>query len=173
MPGDRKAQALACMREAIPMPATQRGAGHRRDLAASEALVEELEAADIVVIDMPMHNFTVPAAFKAWVDLVVRPGRTFRTSPGGKVGLLADRPVVLVVACGGRVGGATGGQPDFLTPYVRHVLATIGLRNLTVVRMDSLLRGSKAAAAAETNALSTLDGIARHVLAGVGRRDVV
>src|SRR4051794_7602866 len=60
-------------------------------LAASETLIQELEAADAVVIATPMHNFTVPAVLKAWVDQVVRIHRTFASTAEGKRGLLADR----------------------------------------------------------------------------------
>ena len=61
-------------------------------LQESEQLIEELDAADILVISTPMHNFTVPAVLKAWIDQVGRFGRTFQSTPTGKVGLLRDRP---------------------------------------------------------------------------------
>jgi FMN-dependent NADH-azoreductase len=69
--------------------------------ATSEALIGELEAAETIVIATPMHNFTVPAALKAWIDKVVRIHRTFASTPEGKRGLLADRPVYVAVASGG------------------------------------------------------------------------
>ena len=70
-------------------------------LQESERLIEELDAAEILVISTPMHNFTVPAALKAWIDQVVRFGRTFHSTPTGKIGLLRDRPVYIVIASGG------------------------------------------------------------------------
>jgi FMN-dependent NADH-azoreductase len=82
----------------------------RSVLALSEALIEELSDADLIVIDTPMHNFTVPASLKAWIDHVVRPNRTFRGSSAGKLGLLQGRPAFLVVACGGPVSDSTAGQ---------------------------------------------------------------
>ena len=60
--------------------------------AASEALISELEASDALLLTTPMHNFTVPAVLKLWLDQVVRFGRTFRSTPEGKIGLLRDRP---------------------------------------------------------------------------------
>jgi FMN-dependent NADH-azoreductase len=70
-------------------------------LAQSERLICELEAADAVVIGTPMHNYTVPSVLKAWIDHVLRAHRSFGFSAGGKVGLLADRPVYIAVASGG------------------------------------------------------------------------
>src|SRR3954464_3878260 len=74
-------------------------------LETSEALIRELEAADILVIATPMHNYGVPAVLKAWVDQIVRIRRTFASTPGGKVGKLRDRPAWLVVASGGWFSG--------------------------------------------------------------------
>jgi FMN-dependent NADH-azoreductase len=88
-----------------------------------------------------MHNFTVPAVLKAWLDHVLLPGRTFRSTGHGKVGLLADRPAFLIVACGGPGADDGEGQRDFLIPYFRYAMATIGLRNLSTLRLDRLRRG--------------------------------
>ncbi len=125
-------------------------------LAASEALIAELEASDEVVIATPMHNYGVPAVLKAWVDQIVRIRRTFASTPAGKVGLLADRPVWLVVASGGWFTGpspsGTPAQPDFLTPYVRTVLATIGIRDMRVITLEGVTRGAAEAAIAAARA---------------------
>jgi FMN-dependent NADH-azoreductase len=130
-------------------------------LAGSEALIRELEAADEVLIATPMHNYTVPAVLKAWVDQIVRIHRTFASTPAGKVGLLPDRPVYLVVASGGWFTQATPtgapAQPDFLTPYLRAVLATIGLRTMTVFALEGVTRGPEAAAAAWARASAVLE----------------
>ena len=78
-----------------------------------------------------MHNLTVPSSLKAWIDHVVRARRTFNVTAAGKVGLLRDRPVLVAVASGGRFSGERARQPDFLTPYLKAVLAMIGLNDLT------------------------------------------
>ena len=158
--------------EASLCPEGQRTDRHRRDLEVSETLIAELEAADALVIDCPMHNFTVPAVFKAWIDLVVRPNRTFRGTPAGKVGLLADRPVVLMMASGGPVGDAPPVQTDFLTPYVRYVLATIGLSDLHTIRLDSLLRGADAVERTETAAKARVEDIVTHVRERLDRQAI-
>ena len=118
-------------------------------LAVSEALIEELEGADSWVIATPMHNYGVPAVLKAWVDQVVRIHRTFRSTPAGKIGLLADRPVFVCVASGGWFSGpspiGTPAQPDFLRPYLTAVLATIGLHDVRFITLEGVARGTEAA----------------------------
>lgn len=134
-------------------------------LAASEALIRELEAADCLVIATPMHNFGVPAPLKAWVDQIVRINRTFRSTPEGKVGLLRDRPAYLVVASGGWFTGpspiGTPAQPDFLTGYVRVVLETVGIRSLSVIALEGVTRGADIAAQAMDKARAEMDRLLR------------
>jgi FMN-dependent NADH-azoreductase len=99
-------------------------------MALSEILVSEVENADVVVIGTPMHNLTVPSVLKAWLDHVVRARRTFEMTAAGKIGTLRDRPVYIAVASGGRFSGDRARQPDFLTPYLKTILAMIGLHDL-------------------------------------------
>ncbi|MDR3519085.1 MAG: NAD(P)H-dependent oxidoreductase [Azospirillaceae bacterium] len=138
--------------EASLMAESERGDRQKAALALSERLIAELEDADLIVIDTPMHNFTVPSVLKAWIDQVIRPHRTFRTSPEGKIGLLRNRPVFLVVCCGGSCADGGAAQSDFLTPYLRHALATIGLRDLSVLRLEGLNRGPAAVERADEQA---------------------
>ncbi|AHL75458.1 FMN-dependent NADH-azoreductase [Stutzerimonas stutzeri] len=109
----------------------------------SEGLIGELERSDALLIATPMHNFTLPAALKLWIDHVVRIGRTFAATPDGKVGLLADRPVYVIVSSGGFHRGARARQPDFLTAYLRHVLSTIGLFDVHFVYLEGLVAGEE------------------------------
>lgn len=122
-------------------------------MAQSEALVRELERSDCVVIGTPMHNLTVPATLKAWIDHVVRARRTFAMTAAGKVGVLRDRPVFVAIASGGRFSGEHARQPDFLTPYLRTILGMIGLRDLAFFSVEGTGAGPQAvgAARAETN----------------------
>jgi len=105
-------------------------------MSQSDELIRELESSDCVVIATPMHNFTVPSTLKAWIDHVVRVRRTFRATPDGYVGLLRDRPVFVAVSSGGRYSGPRARQPDFLTPYLRASLGTIGLNDLTFFAIE-------------------------------------
>jgi FMN-dependent NADH-azoreductase len=134
---------------AIRVPAAAQSPAQKAALAASEALIAELEATDLLVIGTPMHNFTVPAVLKAWIDQVLRIARTFRSTPTGKVGLLADRPAYVVVASGGYVAGERARQPDFLTPYLEAVLATLGIRGARFLHLEATARGAAAEAEAE------------------------
>jgi FMN-dependent NADH-azoreductase len=117
-------------------------------LLISDQLIEELRRADCVVIGTPMHNFTVPSVLKAWLDHVVRIGVTFDFTPEGKIGTLADRPVYIAVSSGGYRTGERARQPDFLEPYLRAILPTIGLKNLTFISLQATVAGPEAATAA-------------------------
>jgi FMN-dependent NADH-azoreductase len=99
-------------------------------LDLSETLIQEVEAADAIVIGTPMHNLTVPSVLKAWIDRILRTGRTFKSTPSGKVGMLRDRPVFVGIASGGVFAGERANQPDFLRPYLSEVLGSIGLKSL-------------------------------------------
>jgi FMN-dependent NADH-azoreductase len=125
--------------------------------ALSEVLIGELEAADWVVIGTPMNNYTVPSTLKAWIDHIVRIRRTFASTPEGKVGLLRDRPVVVVSAHGGFCGDTPPGQPDFLTPYLRAILHTIGIDQVEFIRLEGLARGPERVAQALDGARDWLD----------------
>lgn len=111
-------------------------------LALSEQLIRELEASEAVVIGTPMHNYTVPSTLKAWIDHVVRVRRTFAITPDGKAGLLRDRPVYVGIVSGGRFSGPGARQADFLTPYLKVALATIGLHDLRFYSMEGLAMGA-------------------------------
>jgi FMN-dependent NADH-azoreductase len=119
-------------------------------MSRSEELIQELESSDVVVIATPMHNFTVPSALKAWIDHIVRVRRTFNVSKQGKVGALRDRPVFVAVSSGGRYSGERAAQPDFLTPYLKAILGTIGLHDLTFFSIEGTAFGPDAVAEART-----------------------
>lgn len=139
--------------------AADREAADRDALRLSEALIAELEQTDRLVIATPMHNFTVPAALKAWIDLVLRVERTFRRTPAGKVGVLADRPTYVAVASGGAVTGDRARQPDFLTPYLQAVLTTLGLRTIHFIHLEPSGPGMDRAAHDAAQIEAWLDGL--------------
>jgi FMN-dependent NADH-azoreductase len=122
----------------------------------SDELISELESSDVVVIAAPMHNFTVPSALKAWIDHVVRVRRTFDIGANGKVAALRDRPVFVAVSSGGRYSGERARQPDFLTPYLKAILATIGLHDLTFFSVEGSGLGPDALAEARSRTDSAL-----------------
>jgi FMN-dependent NADH-azoreductase len=142
---------------ALASPATL-AAPPKGPLDVSEALIREVEAADVIVIGTPMHNYTIPSVLKAWIDQVLRVGRTMQSTPTGKVGMLRDRPVFVGVASGGVFTGDRGNQPDFLTPYLTLALNSIGLKTLQFlpIQATAFLDGDKAELARE-KALVALD----------------
>ncbi|MGO6875544.1 flavodoxin family protein [Rhizobium leguminosarum] len=127
-------------------------------LDLSETLIHEVEAADAIVIGTPMHNLTVPSVLKAWIDQILRAGRTFKSTPAGKVGMLRDRPVFVGIASGGTFSGERGNQPDFLTPYLSTVLGSAGLKSIQFfsVQATAFLDRDQAAVAREKT-LSAID----------------
>lgn len=133
---------------AIAAPGQEALPPHAAALAVSEALIRDLESAAIVVIDTPVHNYGIPSVLKAWFDHVVRINRGFRGTPAGKVGLLMDRPVLVIASSGGYFSKDPARQPDFFVPHVAALFATLGIRNLTFVRLEGLSRGEGAVAAA-------------------------
>ena len=113
----------------------ERSDAQKATLAGSDAMVAELKAADVVVIGSPIYNFSVPAALKAWIDMVCRARETFRYSENGPVGLLEGKKAYIVIASGGvRVDSPV----DFTTPYLRHVMSFVGIKDVTVIAADGL-----------------------------------
>ena len=148
---------VALYAEALASPATL-AAPPPGSLDVSEALIQEVEAADVIVIGTPMYNFSIPSTLKAWIDQILRVGRTMKSTPAGKVGMLRDRPVFIGVASGGVFTGSRANQPDFLTPYLTLALNSIGLTTLQFlpVQATAFLDEDKAALARE-KALAAID----------------
>ncbi len=135
-------------------PADQRDAAQVETLALSDALIAEVKAADTIVIGLPIYNFGVPAAFKAWVDLVARAGVTFRYSENGPVGLLEGKRAVVAVASGGTEAGS---EIDFATGFVRHVLGFIGITDVEFVAADRLMLDADSTIAKAKEAIAALE----------------
>jgi len=114
----------------------ERSAEQRMKLALSDTLVGELKAADTIVIGTPIYNFAVPAALKAWIDLVARARETFQYTENGPVGLLEGKKAYVVVASGGT---KVGSEIDFASSYLKHVLGFVGITDVTVVAADQLM----------------------------------
>ena len=122
--------------------ADQRTGDQKMALALSDTLVAELQEADTIVISTPIYNFGVPAALKAWIDLVARAGVTFTYSENGPKGLLEGKRAVLTVASGGT---EVEGPIDFATGYLKHVMGFIGIHDVQVVAADRMAVDPEAA----------------------------
>jgi len=116
-------------------PPEDRTAAQAETLAFSEELLAELEAADTIVIGLPVYNFAPAAALKAWIDNVARVGRSFRYTAEGPEGLLKGKRAILAMASGGT---GVGSEIDFATTYMRFILGFIGITDVTVVAADQM-----------------------------------
>ena len=102
-------------------------------LALSDELVAELQAADTIVIGLPTYNFSVPASLKAWIDLVARVGLTFQYTAEGPQGLLSGKRVIVNFASGGT---ELGSAFDFSSGYLRHILGFLGIDDVQFISAD-------------------------------------
>ena len=110
--------------------------------AISDALLSRLEEADEVVIGLPMYNLGVPSTFKAWIDRLARAGKSFKYTETGPVGLIADKPVMVLAARGGVYAGT---DYDTQTPYIRHIFGLMGITSVNFVYAEGLNMGEEAA----------------------------
>lgn len=135
-------------------PEEERDAADAAALALSDTLIAEIEAADILVIGMPVYNFGVPAALKAWVDLICRARRTFAYTEEGPRGLLRGKRAVVVYTSGGTPMGA---QVDFASGFMRHVLGFVGIEDVQMVAAEQVVmdEGAVDAALAAAQTLAT------------------
>jgi len=132
--------------EANFTPEENRSDSHRKVLSFSDLLVAELKEAEVLVIGVPIYNFGVPAALKAWVDMIARARLTFAYTENGPVGLLRDKKAFIVVASGG-VG--VDSPVDFATPYMRQALKFVGITDIEVIVADQQnIRGEESVSAA-------------------------
>ncbi len=111
-------------------------------LSFSDSLVAELKSADTLVIGVPIYNFGIPAALKAWVDLIARARLTFQYTPEGPEGLLSNKRAFLVVASGGTPAGS---DIDFATSYMRHALKFIGITDVKIIDASAAAMGAEEA----------------------------
>ena len=134
-------------------PADQRTDAQKAKLALSDTLVEEIKTADTLVIGVPIYNFGVPAALKAWVDQIARAGVTFKYTENGPQGLLTGKRAILVVASGGTPAES---EIDFATGYMRPIMAFIGITDVEIVAADRQMADAPAAIAAAEEKIESL-----------------
>jgi FMN-dependent NADH-azoreductase len=111
----------------------------RAALAISNELITELETATEYVFGVPMHNFSVPAAFKAYIDQIVRVGRTFAFAESGFKGLLQGKKATVITSSGGVYRTGSPAAPyNHQEPWIRTVLGFIGVTDVEFVVADGL-----------------------------------
>ena len=118
------------------IPEEERNEQDKELFKFSDELVDELLAADTIVISTPIYNFGPPAAAKAWFDLVARAGRTFKYEPTGPIGLIdGGKKVYLVVTSG---GVPVGSPVDFCTPWFKQALNFLGISDIEIIDSSQL-----------------------------------
>jgi FMN-dependent NADH-azoreductase len=130
---------------ALTAPAEARSPAQAAMVARADALIEEVESADVIVLAVPMYNFSVPSTFKAWIDHIARAGRTFRYTGDGVEGLLRGKTVFVAGSRGGVYSDGPARTLDFHEPYLRAVLGFIGLTDVHFVHAEGLNMGAGAA----------------------------
>ncbi len=142
---------------AFGTPASERTLDQQRHVAESDALVDELREADVLVLGLPMYNFGVPSTLKAYFDHVARAGVTFRYTAEGPLGLLTGKKAFVFATRGGQHAGT---ETDLQTAYVRLFLGFIGIRDVEFIYAEGLALGEQqreralAAAAERINRLA-------------------
>jgi FMN-dependent NADH-azoreductase len=128
---------LAAAQGAVPeSPALQ------KDIAASQAALEEFLGADIVVIGAPMYNFGIPSQLKAWIDRIAVAGKTFRYTANGPEGLAGNKRVIVAVSRGGLYSaGMPAAAFEHVESYLRGVFGFLGVTDLEIVVAEGLQIG--------------------------------
>jgi FMN-dependent NADH-azoreductase len=135
------------------LPAEARSPAQQAALALSDTLVQELFAADTIVIASAMINFGLPSTLKSWFDYLLRAGVTFRYDETGVHGLVPGKKVYLVEARGGVYSDGPAKPYDFQEPYLRHLLGFIGLTDVESIAVEGVAYGPDVAEKAMTGAL--------------------
>jgi len=123
----------------------------------SDALIDELRRAEVIVLGLPMYNFGIPSQLKAWFDHVARAGVTFKYTEEGAVGLLSGKKVFVLATRGGKYNMGTSG--DSQTPFVRQFLAFLGITDVEFIYAEGLAMGE----APKNEALAAAQGAIRRV----------
>ncbi|NMG47561.1 FMN-dependent NADH-azoreductase [Azoarcus communis] len=127
---------------ALFTPADQRTPEQAARVALDDALIAELQAADVLVLGVPMYNFGIPVQLKAWVDAVARSGVTFRYTASGPEGLLKGKKVYVALARGGRYRGT---ELDSQVPHLKTFLGFLGMTDVQFIYAEGFAMGAEAA----------------------------
>ena len=118
------------------LPAEDKTQAHIEVVRPSDAAVQELMDADLIVVSLPLYNFNMPSALKAWIDHIVRSGITFSYKTGQPEGLLKNKKVYLAIASNGVYSEGPMKAFDFSEPYLKFIFSFIGLNDITTFRIE-------------------------------------
>ena len=141
---------------ALFTPADQRTPEQAARVALDDALIAEVQAADVIVIGSPMYNFGITVQLKSWFDAIARAGVTFSYTATGPVGHLAGKKVYVTLARGGfHKDGGNDGQAQHLKTF----LGFLGMTDVTLVYAEGLGMGAEALAKAQAQADAQIDAV--------------
>src|SRR5277367_7124749 len=130
-------------------------------IAVSDQLVEEFLGAERYIFGVPMYNLNIPSTFKAYIDQIVRAGKTFAVGPNGFEGLVKNKKALFITSSGGAyLPGTPMAAFNFQEPYLRVIFGFIGLTDLQFIAADSMNQGDDAAKLAREKAESALKELA-------------
>lgn len=145
-------------------PPDQRNDVLNEALKLSDELIDELFAADVIVIGAPMWNFGIPSSLKAWIDHIARAGRTFTYGASGPESLLAPgKKVIIASARGGIYSSGPMQVMDHQETYLKAILGFIGLHDVSIVRAEGVAMGEDAVKGAMLSAEIQLDDAIKHI----------
>lgn len=154
--------------EGASVDPAQRTPAHNQALSASDVLIDELMAADTIVIGAPMCNFSIPFPLKAGIDHIVRRSQTFSYGPEGPKGLLTGKNVFVITSRAGAYGpGSPMEKADFQEPYLRFILGFVGISDVTFIHAES--QGREEGGASLAAAGQQIEQSARQASAVYGR----
>ncbi|WP_217575468.1 FMN-dependent NADH-azoreductase [Mesorhizobium sp. GbtcB19] len=140
-------------------PAESRTARQAEVVGVSDAVLDELFAADTVILATGFINFGISSTLKSWVDHVVRSGKTFAYGENGPKGFLTGKKVYVVLASGGIYSEGPAVQMDHAIPYLRTALGFVGMTDVDVIRVEGVARGGDAVNAALAKAAAKVEAI--------------
>ncbi|MET0747241.1 MAG: FMN-dependent NADH-azoreductase [Rhizobium sp.] len=146
---------------AIRTPADARTAEQNDVAKTSDALTQELLAADTLVIGTGLINFSIYSSLKSWIDNIARAGLTFKYGESGPVGLTTGKKAYIVLASGGIYSTGPAEALNHATPYLKSILAFIGITDVETVVVEGLAYGPEAAEQAIAAARSRSDELAK------------
>ncbi|HWK52765.1 MAG TPA: FMN-dependent NADH-azoreductase [Hyphomicrobiales bacterium] len=153
---------------AAAKPPAERSAFEKEQLALSQNLLDELFAADTVVIGAPMYNFGIPSQLKAWVDRIAQAGVTFRYTAEGPEGLLKGKKAYILSSRGGIYSEGPAAAFEHQESYLRTVLGFVGITDVQVIRAEGVNLGEDAKAQAlaqASRAIATVDDVRQQAAA--------
>ncbi len=144
----------------IYTPAESRSAQQQSVVGVSDAIVDELFAADAIVIATGLINFNISSTLKSWIDHIARAGKTFSYGADGPKGLVTGKKVYLVIASGGVYSSGPAASFDHATPYLKVALGFLGMTDVEVVRIEGVAMGPEAEEKAVSSALDHTNDLA-------------